>query len=126
MNRQRRVSGLVLTAALACGLAGCGFGKKLKYDDLKKVKPGMTQSEIEGVLGSGSDASNEDIAKAEQHMGPAGPRANDPVTYKSWKDSKTLLVLGFQNGKVTRSYFTTNDPELSEQLNKDREAQDRK
>jgi hypothetical protein len=118
MNRLRRITGLVLTAALGWGLAGCS-GKSLKYEDLKRVQPNMSQAEIEEILGRGSASTDEEIGKASQH---GGPRSGGQVTYKSWKDSKTLIVLGFQNDRVVQSYFTTTDTELSEQLRKDREA----
>jgi hypothetical protein len=117
---QTRITVLVL-AVLTGSSAGCS-GKSMSYENLKRVKPNMTLEEVQAVLGSGSEATSEDIAKATQN---AGARAPGQLTYRAWKDSKTLLVLGFQNNKMAASYFTTTDPNLSEEMRKDREQQER-
>src|SRR5262249_50751302 len=46
-----------------------------------------------------------------------------PISYRTWKDAKTMIVLGFQNGRLTRSYFTSSDPEVAEEMRKEQEAQ---
>ena len=80
---------LVLLAAL---LSGC-TPSKVNKDNFDKVRIGMTQQEVEGLLGPATEASGLEI----------------PVfsgTTAKWVQGDTTITIQFVNGKVMAKEFT--------------------
>jgi SmpA / OmlA family len=67
------------------GLFGCG--SKLTNENLNKVKNGMTESEVQAILGSPSDVENSEILGLKN------------VSYK-YKSGETRVNINFINNSV--------------------------
>lgn len=99
----RRVVGAVVVAVLS---AGCGGGK-LDVPAARKVQVGMTEAEVEALLGSGSKATDDDITRVRTSPGFTG---KEPLTFRSWGDSKTRMTVAYHDGKVHFFSMTSTDP----------------
>jgi hypothetical protein len=85
----RRVRGMLLFVglSLACtGIAGCG--SKVSKGNYDKIDNGMTQQQVEDILGPGT---------ATQSLDVAGLGAKN----LQWKDGDKTINVTFMNGKVT-------------------------
>ncbi len=80
---------LVLIGLGALTLAGCG--SKVTKSNLDKITNGMTLTEVEGILGKGTEAT-----------GASGAIGNLTGSAKSviWKDGDKTITVNFLNDKV--------------------------
>ncbi len=83
---------LLLVGLLIAGLAGCARSKITK-DNFDKIKLGMTQEEVQGILGPPTEASGIEI----------------PVfsgTMSKWAQGDIVINIQFVNGKVVAKEFS--------------------
>ncbi|MGB2823697.1 MAG: hypothetical protein WBF17_22135 [Phycisphaerae bacterium] len=81
---------LLLVGMAATMLAGCG-GSKVSKGNFDKVQNGMTQAEVEKVLGEGTE-----------EAGGGGAIGGIVASGKilSWTDGEKKITVTFANGKV--------------------------
>jgi len=89
MLKPRFVVGLVLVVFFAAMLAGCG--SKVSKGNYDKVSNGMTQAEVEKILGKGTE-----------EAGGGGVLGKITGSGKAitWKDGEKSIAVTFVNGKV--------------------------
>ncbi len=88
----RQIGLLLLVALLIAGLAGCA-GSKINKANFDKIKLGMTQDEVEKILGPPTESSGIEI----------------PVfagTMSKWTQGDTTITVQFINGKVVGKEFS--------------------
>ncbi len=90
MPRILRVGGAGLMV-LALLLAACA-GSQINQDNFDKVRVGMTQAEVKGILGEATEASSLDVA------GFSG-------TTSTWRHGEVTITIQFVNGKVVAKQF---------------------
>ncbi len=88
----RRLCILSVVLAFAFITAGCGVDKvnKTNFD---KIKTGMTEAEVQAILGPPTESSGVDVAVF------AG-------TTSIWKEGDTVISIQFVNGKVIAKQFS--------------------
>jgi hypothetical protein len=83
---------VLLAAFLGAGLTGCA-PSKVNKDNFDKLRLGMTQEEVQGLLGPPTEASGLEI----------------PVfsgTTAKWVQGDTTITIQFVNGKVVAKEFS--------------------
>jgi hypothetical protein len=105
-NATRHARRLILLAlAVSLSLAGCA--KPVGAEAyIKKVKPGMTEAEVEAALGKGDDVAPEALPPVARQIVAEGGKDGH---FRKWvkKDGATTTTIyaGFRNGKVGTPYF---------------------
>ena len=92
---RRGLGRLVLVALVIAGLAGCG--SKISKHNFDQIKLGMTQEEVQGILGTPSAATGLEI----------------PVfsgTTSKWAQGDMLITVQFVNGQVVAKEFSQPAP----------------
>jgi hypothetical protein len=82
----------LLAGLLIAGLIGCGSSKITK-DNFDRIKLGMTQEEVQGILGSPTEASGIEIPMFSGTM-------------SKWARGDTIITVQFVNGKVVAKEFS--------------------
>jgi hypothetical protein len=92
---RRGLTACVCGAALAL-LVACGGD--VSQENFDKVQTGMTQDQVEQILGPGEDqtAAGVEISSA----GMAGRSRDDRTKTYLWKDGAKEIVVEFKEGKV--------------------------
>ena len=83
---------VLLTALLGAGLTECA-PSKVNKDNFDKIRLGMTQEEVQGLLGPPTEASGVDL----------------PIfsgTASKWVQGETVITIQFINGKVVAKEFS--------------------
>ncbi len=83
---------IILVVLLGHGLPGCS-GSKITKENFDKIKLGMTQQEVEGILGPPTEASAIEL----------------PVisgTTSKWARGDVVITVQFLNGKVMAKEFS--------------------
>ena len=91
----RGLGRLVLVALVIAGLAGCR--SKISKPNFDQIKLGMTQEEVQGILGPPSGATGLEI----------------PVfsgTTSKWAQGDTIITVQFVNDKVVAKEFSQPAP----------------
>jgi outer membrane protein assembly factor BamE (lipoprotein component of BamABCDE complex) len=91
LNRVRK-PGLAALALLCLFLAACGGGK-ISQENFNKIQVGMTQAEVQKILGEPTESSSLDIA------GFSG-------TTSTWRAGDTTVTIQFVNGKVVAKQYS--------------------
>jgi hypothetical protein len=78
-----------LALALCLILAGCG--SKVTKDNFDKISTGMTESQVEAIMGKGE----------EQSAAVAVPGMSVSAKTIVWKDGEKSISVVFTNGKVS-------------------------
>ena len=93
LNQRLRMFGLlILVGLLIAGLAGCA-GSKINKNNFDKIKVGMTQEEVQAILGPPTESSGLEI----------------PIfsgTMSKWVQGDTAITIHFINGKVVAKEFS--------------------
>ena len=87
-----RLGRALLVGLIIVGLVGCA-GSKITKENFDKIKLGMTQEEVQGILGPPTEASGIEI----------------PVfsgTMSKWARGDTVISVQFVNGKVVAKEFS--------------------
>lgn len=83
---------IMLAGLLGPGLTGCA-PSKVNKDNFDKIRLGMTQEEVQGLLGPPTEATGLEI----------------PVfsgTAAKWVQGETIITIQFVNGKVVAKEFS--------------------
>ena len=93
----------VLPCALLCLLllTGCGGGK-ISRSNYEKVRTGMTEEDVEAVLGPGKDVTVAPPKDPKAPKPPAVPGMPANAKIKVWQDGDRSITVVFGNGKVDR------------------------
>jgi hypothetical protein len=106
MSRSETVRFVAILCAAACFLsvAGCGSGiSKTNYD---KINNGMTEAEVESILGKGEEQAAAGVNVPSQSLTiPGGvnvsvPGISSSVKVKKWQDGGKSITITFSDGKV--------------------------
>lgn len=81
---------LAAVAILAIWVAGCGT--KINKENFDKIQTGMTQAEVQVILGEPTEASSVDVALFSG-------------TTSTWRAGDTAINVQFVNGKVVAKQF---------------------
>jgi hypothetical protein len=86
-----------LTFAVGLGLAMFGCESKITEDNFAKLTQGMTQNEVEKILGKGTDETPEGVS-----INYAGAASADKgkTTVIRYKDGRKSIVVNFRDGKA--------------------------
>lgn len=90
MHSQGSLSRLLVAAALALALAGCG--SKITQDNFAKIHEGMTKEQVVDLLGKPTDSSSMHV------LGLSG-------SSDTWADKHARIVVHFVDGKVRLKSF---------------------
>jgi hypothetical protein len=96
-NGLRFVAVLFLTA-LTLSLSGCG-GSKITKGNYDKITKGMTEAEVEAIIGKGEvkASASFDGPKTQSNPPPGLPTSSKAIF---WKSGGSEIVIWFQDGKV--------------------------
>jgi predicted Abi (CAAX) family protease len=85
---------VILTALLifALGLSGCG-ASKISKENFDKIQTGMSQGEVQAILGEPTESSSVDVALFSG-------------TTSTWKEGDTAITIQFVNGMVVAKQFS--------------------
>ncbi|MCW5765462.1 MAG: outer membrane protein assembly factor BamE [Phycisphaeraceae bacterium] len=98
MNHWTRAAAAAGLAAAAL-LGGCKESK-LTRDNLAQVKPGMTLTQVEAILGRGElEPTAEGTSISGAGIGSTDGRGKPPKIMV-WKEGRTRITVTFQNDKV--------------------------
>jgi hypothetical protein len=92
LQRLRLICLALLAALLISGLAGCTVST-INKDNFDKIRIGMTQEEVQGILGPPTESAGIEI----------------PVfsgTMSKWVKGDTVISITFVNGKVMAKEFS--------------------
>ncbi len=82
----------LLAGLIIVGLMGCS-GSKITKDNFDRIKLGMTQEEVQGILGPPSEATGLEIPMFSGTM-------------SKWARGDTVISVQFVNGKVVAKEFS--------------------
>ena len=103
-NKLRFVA-VLFVAVLALSLTGCG-GSKITKSNYDKINNGMTEAEVEGILGKGEEkaSSGVDVPGKSVNIPGGGnvsvPGVSSSAKVKMWQDGMKMISITFSNGKV--------------------------
>ena len=94
---EHRAAGASVILVLALLIAGCGRGiSQRNYD---KIKDGMTQQQVEAILGPATIQSSDTSSAPGMPVGaPSGTPASASVL--TWQEGSYAIFVIFDNGKV--------------------------
>src|SRR5262245_5664290 len=109
LTRRRLLAFIVLSLCLA--LPACKkANKNVTRENLDKIKPGMSQVEVEAILGSGEDdpEGNLDVSEGSSVAGAAGiggdlntmAKPRSTTKWLKWGNESKNIRVGFDQGKV--------------------------
>jgi hypothetical protein len=86
--------GLLLTV-----LPGCG--SKVSKSNYDKVKEGMTETQVEAILGKGKEQASSDVSVPGMSAGGVSvPGMSASAKVLVWEDGGKIISISFMNGKV--------------------------
>ena len=93
-----RIVAVLFVAALALSLTGCGGNSKITKSNYDKINDGMTEQQVEAILGKLDEASAKKAAAVDDAGKPIIVPAAPKVTY--WREETKWISITFLNGKV--------------------------
>ena len=95
-----RTGGLAILLGLCLAAAGCGKSKITK-ENFDKITTGMTLSEVEAILGEGSNQSGDgSVVAAQVGVDVSGGAAAPATVDYLWEKGKKSITVTFRQGKV--------------------------
>jgi hypothetical protein len=99
---------MLFLLAVCLALPACGGNKNLTKANFDKIKPGMTLTEVEAILGQGDSEDGTSLAEGSSVAGAAGIGGDlSSVTSRSsstkwvkWGDDKKYIRIGFMGDRV--------------------------
>ena len=85
-----RCAKVVLALGLAVAVAGCA--SKISKANFERIKPDMTEKEVEKLLGQ--------PARIEERDPKGPPEADRDDRMVIWQDGSRVITIGFRDGKV--------------------------
>jgi hypothetical protein len=95
---------LPLALAAALFLGACDQNSKLTDKNYESIKTGMLQSQVESILGAGTDDSGH--GSVDISNGGIASQKGPAEKVLVWKDKKQKIVVIFQGGKVVQKQKT--------------------
>lgn len=89
-GNRRAVVAIALIGLSVVMIAGCG-GSKVTKENFDKIKTGMTEAEVEAILGKATDSGGASASL---------PGMSVSGTMKVWKDGDKKIMVTFSDGKV--------------------------
>lgn len=97
-------------AVVALALAMCvGCGSKITKSNYDKIQTGMSQSQVESILGKGSEQASIDVPSFEANIDIPGLSSRGSVRASSlstkgviWQDGQKGIAITFINDKVAK------------------------
>jgi hypothetical protein len=106
---------LLAVLLLAVLTAGCGKGNKnITKANFEKIKPGMTVSEVEALLGRGEDEADLSLGEGSSVAGSAGiggdfdsvAKPKSSTRWRKWGSDTKFIRVGFDNERATAGKIT--------------------
>ena len=97
---------VAILCAAACFLSFAGCGKGISKSNYDKVNNGMTEAEVESILGKGEEQASAGVNVPSQSLTiPGGvnvsvPGISSSVKVKKWQDGSKRITITFSDGKV--------------------------
>jgi hypothetical protein len=94
---------LLLICSMAALSGGCGgghsalVGSKVSQGNYDKIKDGMTEAEVKGILGPPSNETSASVSRTDPKTGTTS-QSNSQM---SWGDGERSITIDFIDGKVT-------------------------
>jgi len=96
----RRVSALAAFAGALVILAACSQSK-LTMANYEKVATGMSQQDVEAILGAGKEQASSSVAVPGVSVGGVSvPGTNTSAKVLTWQEGQKIVTVTFVNGKV--------------------------
>ena len=102
MRHQRscRVNALVAALAIVSTLAACSQSK-LTMANYEKVATGMSQQDVEAILGAGKEQASTSVAVPGASVGGVTvPGTDTSAKVLMWQEGRKAVTVTFVNGKV--------------------------
>jgi len=91
---------LLLSAAILASLAACSQSKLTKAN-YERIATGMSQQEVEGILGAGKEQASSAVAVPGQSVGGVNvPGTNTSAKVMTWQEGQKVVSVTFVNEKV--------------------------
>jgi len=94
---------------LCLAIPACTGNANLTKANVDKIKPGMTLTEVEAVLGKGDSESGLDLSEGSSAAGALGvttlsaaPSRSSSIKWMRWGDDSKFIRIGFQGDKVAK------------------------
>jgi len=109
MNRTFSMSRVWLLLLLCLAIPACAGNSNVNKANLEKIKPGMTLSDVETVLGKGDSEGGLDLSEGSGAAGALGVTTLSATSSRSsstkwmrWGDDNKFIRIGFQGDKVAK------------------------
>lgn len=103
MNKIHASLCFLLVCCLAILSGGCDGGKasqsnsKVSQSNFDKIKDGMTETEVKGILGPPSNETSASVSRTDPKTGTTA----QSTSQMSWGDGDRSITIDFTDGKVT-------------------------
>jgi outer membrane protein assembly factor BamE (lipoprotein component of BamABCDE complex) len=88
-------------AAIVLLLAGTGCGSPVSQSNYNKVQTGMTQHQVEAILGQGKEQGSSSVAVPGMSAGGVSvPGMSMSAKVLTWQDGQKMITVSFENDKV--------------------------
>ena len=96
---QSRLCGVAFIVVLCLFITGCG--SKVNKGNYDKINNGMTEKEVEAILGTGEEQSSAGVNVPSKSIGGVNvPGMSMSGKSKVWKDGMKIITIIFINDKV--------------------------
>ncbi len=94
-----RISFVIVACVAAVALTACGGNiNQANYD---KIKAGMSVSDVEAILGKGSEEASSALDTSGMPGGmPGMPNMKTSMKVMAWKSGNNVITASFMNGKL--------------------------
>jgi hypothetical protein len=96
-----RLAAILWLVAFFVSLTGCG-GNKISKSNYDKINPGMSEADVEGVLGKGEEQASLNMPAVNVPGMPNLQIQGMPTSAKAkkWQDGNRVITVMFMDGKV--------------------------
>ena len=99
-----------LAAVLVLAPSGCSRGSKITKANAEKIKNGMSEKEISGLLGDPLESTEVEVPNVGGLLGDGMGPDRVKVKQLAWKEGDQVILVQFHNGKVVgRNFLKTAD-----------------
>ena len=90
---------VVSIASLVLALAATGCGGGVSQSNYDKIQPGMTQDQVEGILGTGKEQTTNSMSTPGMAVGGISlPAMSGKIL--TWQDGSKTITVTLKDGKV--------------------------
>ncbi len=109
MNRTFPMARIALLLLVCLAIPACGGNANVNKANYDKIKPGMTLTEVEAVLGKGDSEGGLDLSEGSGAASAVGvttlsatPSRSSSIKWMRWGDDNKFIRIGFQGDKVAK------------------------